>query len=187
MDLWLKDVAPSPELRKWFGHDPARWEQFQERYRQELRQKKDAVQLLKQKGKETTLTLVYAARDEDHNGARLCGPTTNTLTIKDGKRQTIADAYLTPALPRPNLTLLPWTEVQSLIVKRGRCTGFSVTHCRRSRWPHSSLRWATVSARVAVSRPLRSSRPWSRASCPPRWGSGTRTRSCLKAGSQRGA
>ena len=69
VDLWLKDVAPSPELRKWFGHDPARWEQFQERYRQELRQKKDAVRLLKQKGKEGTLTLVYAARDEEHNGA----------------------------------------------------------------------------------------------------------------------
>jgi uncharacterized protein YeaO (DUF488 family) len=69
VDLWLKDVAPSPELRKWFGHDPARWEQFQERYRQELREKKDAVQLLKQKGKEGTVTLVYAARDEEHNGA----------------------------------------------------------------------------------------------------------------------
>ena len=69
VDLWLKDVAPSPELRKWFGHDPARWEQFQERYRQELREKKDAVQILRQKGKEGTVTLVYAARDEDHNGA----------------------------------------------------------------------------------------------------------------------
>ena len=69
VDLWLKDVAPSAELRKWFGHDPARWEQFQERYRQELREKKDAVQLLRQKGMEGTVTLVYAARDEDHNGA----------------------------------------------------------------------------------------------------------------------
>jgi uncharacterized protein YeaO (DUF488 family) len=69
VDLWLKDVAPSPELRRWFGHDPARWEQFQDRYRQELRKQKDAVQLLKQKGKEGTVTLVYAARDEEHNGA----------------------------------------------------------------------------------------------------------------------
>jgi uncharacterized protein YeaO (DUF488 family) len=69
VDLWLKDVAPSPELRKWFGHDPARWEQFEERYRQDLRAKKDAVGLLKQKAKERTVTLVYAARDEDHNGA----------------------------------------------------------------------------------------------------------------------
>ena len=69
VDLWLKDVAPSPELRKWFGHDPARWEQFQERYQKELRKQEEAVQLLKQKGKEGTVTLVYAARDEEHNGA----------------------------------------------------------------------------------------------------------------------
>jgi len=69
VDLWLKDVAPSPELRKWFGHDPARWEEFQERYRQELRGKQGDVQLLTQKENEGTVTLVYAARDEEHNGA----------------------------------------------------------------------------------------------------------------------
>lgn len=69
LDLWLKDVAPSPELRKWFGHDPSRWEQFQERYRKELEEKEEAVRLLKQKGKDGTVTLVYAARDEKHNGA----------------------------------------------------------------------------------------------------------------------
>jgi choline dehydrogenase-like flavoprotein len=63
------------------------------------------------------------APTDDHNGPRMTGPCTNTLTIKDGKRQTIADAYLTPALDRPNLTLLPETEVQSLIVGKGRCTG----------------------------------------------------------------
>ena len=69
VDLWLKDVAPSPELRKWFGHDPARCERFQERYRQELGEKEDAIRLLKQKGKEGTVSPVYAARDEDHKGA----------------------------------------------------------------------------------------------------------------------
>ena len=69
VDLWLKDVAPSPELRKWFGHDPARWQKFQERYRRELRKQEDALQLLKQKGKQGSVTLVYAARDEEHNGA----------------------------------------------------------------------------------------------------------------------
>jgi uncharacterized protein YeaO (DUF488 family) len=69
VDLWLKDVAPSPELRKWFGHDPARWQRFQERYRQELREKKDALKLLRQKVKEGPVTLLYAARDEEHNGA----------------------------------------------------------------------------------------------------------------------
>jgi uncharacterized protein YeaO (DUF488 family) len=67
--LWLKDVAPSTELRKWFGHDPAKWKQFQARYRKELREKKDAVELLKQKSEEHTVTLVYGARDEEHNEA----------------------------------------------------------------------------------------------------------------------
>jgi uncharacterized protein YeaO (DUF488 family) len=69
VDLWLKEVAPSPELRKWFGHDPARWEQFQKRYWRELEEKEEAVRLLKQKGKRGAVTLVYAARDEEHNGA----------------------------------------------------------------------------------------------------------------------
>ena len=63
------------------------------------------------------------APTDDHNGPQMAGPCTNTLTIKDGKRQTIADAYLSAALARPNLTVMPQTEVQSLILKRGRCTG----------------------------------------------------------------
>jgi len=67
--LWLKELAPSTELRKWFGHDPAKWKPFQVRYRQELRGKKDAIHLLKQKSEEHTVTLVYGARDEEHNEA----------------------------------------------------------------------------------------------------------------------
>jgi uncharacterized protein YeaO (DUF488 family) len=69
VNLWLKDVAPSPELRQWFGHDPARWPQFKKRYWAELRENTDAVDLLREKGKQGTVTLVYAARDEAHNGA----------------------------------------------------------------------------------------------------------------------
>ena len=69
VDLWLKDVAPSPELRRWFGHDPARWDEFRRRYWQELEQNADAVRLLKSKARKGAVTLVYAARDEDHNGA----------------------------------------------------------------------------------------------------------------------
>jgi len=69
VDLWLKDVAPSPELRKWYGHDPVKWEQFCERYWAELRQKKDVINVLKEKSKEGTVTFVYAARDEEHNSA----------------------------------------------------------------------------------------------------------------------
>lgn len=69
VDLWLKHVAPSTELRKWFGHDPAKWKQFQIRYRKELRENKDALALLKAKSKDHTVTLVYGARDEEHNEA----------------------------------------------------------------------------------------------------------------------
>ena len=69
LDLWVREVAPSPGLRKWFGHDPAKWEQFQERYWKELEEKEEVVRLLKQEGKQGTVTLVYAARDEEHNSA----------------------------------------------------------------------------------------------------------------------
>ena len=69
LDLWLKDVAPSTELRKWFNHDPARWDEFRKRYAAELEEHEEAVRLLKQKAREGTVTLVYAAHDEEHNGA----------------------------------------------------------------------------------------------------------------------
>ena len=69
VNLWLKDVARRTELRKWFGHDPSKWKQFQARYRKELREKKDAIELLKRKSEEDTVTLVYGARDEEHNEA----------------------------------------------------------------------------------------------------------------------
>jgi uncharacterized protein YeaO (DUF488 family) len=69
VDLWLKDVAPSTELRKWFAHDPSKWQDFQARYREELSNKKDSLALLKHHGKERTVTLVYGARDEEHNAA----------------------------------------------------------------------------------------------------------------------
>ena len=67
--LWLKDLAPSTELRKWFAHDPAKWRQFQVRYRKELGDQKETLKLLKHKSREHTVTLVYAARDEAHNEA----------------------------------------------------------------------------------------------------------------------
>ncbi len=67
--LWLKELAPSTELRKWFGHDPSKWQQFQTRYRKELREQKDSLKLLKQESKERTVTLLFGARDEEHNQA----------------------------------------------------------------------------------------------------------------------
>ena len=69
VDLWLKELAPSSELRKWYGHDPAKWEQFCERYWAELTQQEELVRTLQQKSEEGTVTLVYAARDEHRNSA----------------------------------------------------------------------------------------------------------------------
>jgi len=71
LDAWLKDVAPSPELRRWFGHDPARWNEFAARYRRELREHPAAEALaeLVRRASVRTVTLVYGARDETHNSA----------------------------------------------------------------------------------------------------------------------
>ena len=69
VDLWLKEVAPSAPLRRWFGHDPQRWREFQTRYRNELRTHEEEINLLKQKSRRQTVTLVYGARDQEHNAA----------------------------------------------------------------------------------------------------------------------
>jgi uncharacterized protein YeaO (DUF488 family) len=69
IDLWLKDFAPSTELRQWYGHDPARWPQFRKRYRAELKDKGDVLMLLKYVAEERTVTFVYAAGDEERNSA----------------------------------------------------------------------------------------------------------------------
>ena len=69
IDLWLKEIAPSTELRVWFGHDPEKWRGFRERYKTELRKNKDLVKVLAGKAKAGTVTLIYAARDEEHNEA----------------------------------------------------------------------------------------------------------------------
>ena len=69
IDLWMKEVAPSAELRTWFGHDPSKWDEFRKRYWAELERNPEAVALLKQQIKKTTVTFVYAARDAEHNSA----------------------------------------------------------------------------------------------------------------------
>jgi uncharacterized protein YeaO (DUF488 family) len=69
VDLWVKAVAPSPELRRWYNHDVSRWDEFQKRYRAELRQKEDLVEEFRRKCQSGTVTFVYAARDEEHNSA----------------------------------------------------------------------------------------------------------------------
>jgi uncharacterized protein YeaO (DUF488 family) len=69
IDLWLEDIAPSTELRRWFGHDPARWDGFVKRYREELAAKEPLLQDLARRAREGRLTLLYAAKDEQRNNA----------------------------------------------------------------------------------------------------------------------
>lgn len=71
LDAWLRELGPSNELRKWFGHDPARWEEFQRRYRAELEQpdQQDRLRDLAKIAREGPVTLLYGARDEEHNQA----------------------------------------------------------------------------------------------------------------------
>lgn len=69
IDLWLKEVAPSTELRKWFDHDPGKWEKFKDRYLLELKQKDELIALIREKLKDTDVTLLYAAKDDKHNEA----------------------------------------------------------------------------------------------------------------------
>jgi uncharacterized protein YeaO (DUF488 family) len=71
MKTWLKDVAPSPNLRKWFAHDPSRWQEFQQRYRAELQANPDAWKPILEPAKHGDVTLLYSARDTEHNSAVL--------------------------------------------------------------------------------------------------------------------
>lgn len=74
VDVWLKDIAPSTELRTWFGHDPAKWAEFQARYTAELGLRAEAVAELRQYIAAGPVTLLYAAKDEAHN---------HTLVLQD--------------------------------------------------------------------------------------------------------
>lgn len=69
LDDWFKDVAPTPALRKWFGHDPERWSEFRRRYVKELGARADALERIRSLARAGTVTLVYGARDEEHNHA----------------------------------------------------------------------------------------------------------------------
>ncbi len=70
LDLWMKEVAPSDDLRKWFSHDPKRWNEFENKYKEELKDKNKLIKKIKDiendKGK---VTLIYSAKDKEHNNA----------------------------------------------------------------------------------------------------------------------
>jgi len=69
VDLWLKDIAPSTELRKWFGHESAKWNEFKKQYIEELKNNEPQTSILKEQLKTGMVTLVYAAKDKEHNEA----------------------------------------------------------------------------------------------------------------------
>ena len=69
VDIWLKDIAPSTELRKWFGHDPEKWNEFKKKYSKELNDNKEVVAKMVELVDENEVTLVYGAKDEEHNDA----------------------------------------------------------------------------------------------------------------------
>ena len=69
LDDWVKDIAPSPALRKWYGHDPAKWPEFQKRYRAELNANAEAVENLRRVCAKGVTTFIYAAKDEARNSA----------------------------------------------------------------------------------------------------------------------
>ena len=69
IDLWLKNIGPSNELRKWFSHDPKKWVEFKRRYKEELKTNKDLLKLLRLARMDDNVVLVYSSRDEKHNNA----------------------------------------------------------------------------------------------------------------------
>lgn len=69
LDEWEKELAPSTELRKWFGHEPSRFDEFRRRYIDQLRGERSRLSALRRRAREGTLTLVYSAHDEEHNDA----------------------------------------------------------------------------------------------------------------------
>lgn len=88
IDLWLKDIAPSSALREWFGHDPARWNEFRRRYREELRDQAAAVARMEDLAALGRVTLVYAAHDSTHNQA---------VVLADYLGQHLGASHVSPA------------------------------------------------------------------------------------------
>jgi len=69
IDEWLKEIAPSDELRKWFAHDPSKWQAFKRKYAHEIEEKSDLIQQLRKETEREAVTLVYSAKDNEHNNA----------------------------------------------------------------------------------------------------------------------
>ena len=84
LDQWMKEIAPSTELRKWFGHDPARWKEFSHRYSVELHHDSEQLSHLRSLARKGRVTLIYAAHDEKHNEAVVLRGVLLGRTVKHG-------------------------------------------------------------------------------------------------------
>jgi uncharacterized protein YeaO (DUF488 family) len=87
LDGWERELSPSAELRQWFGHEPTRFEEFRRRYIEELRQQRPLLTELRRRAREGTLTLVYAARDSEHNDAVVLAAVLRRGLPRAGKRR----------------------------------------------------------------------------------------------------
>jgi uncharacterized protein YeaO (DUF488 family) len=83
MNAWLKDIAPSNELRRWFSHDPAKWTEFRRRYFEELKSHRDALQPIVEAEMDGNVTLLYSAHDKEHNNAVALKDHLATLRVRD--------------------------------------------------------------------------------------------------------
>ncbi len=87
VDDWMKEIAPSAELRRWFGHDPEKWPEFQRRYRRELRARDDLVREIAKRAARGRVTLVYGARDEEHNDAVVLAAVVRARRKRAGRKE----------------------------------------------------------------------------------------------------
>ena len=87
IDAWMKEIAPSNTLRRWFGHDPARWGEFKKRYRKELETKKEMMRELEEWAMNGDVTILFAAKDEAHNNAVALKEMLEELMRKREKKQ----------------------------------------------------------------------------------------------------
>ena len=87
IEAWLKEAGPSTELRKWFSHDPAKWDEFRQRYFEELRANPDAWKPILQAARHGTVTLIYSSHDTEHNNAVALQNFLNRHIGKDSPRK----------------------------------------------------------------------------------------------------
>ena len=118
LDRWMKDISPTTELRTWFGHDPARWEEFRRRYTEEVRQNAELLEELRSLARRGPITLVYSAHDEAHNDAVVLRESA-TGTVKTGRPQGAGDGLQnTESLAGQCWTDIRLSEIPALVEQR---------------------------------------------------------------------